>query len=111
MSVARSISLIGRFVSSGGGFGHRVRLPLPLHRVRIECVGVAGNEARAGGNQDVIEAAVEIAAGPQFDAGGVDAFLLNEVLRNVEVALCGRIVSSEECLPTITSMEVVSRQQ
>ncbi len=40
-----------------GGFGHRVRLALPLHRVRVEGVGVAGSEDRSGGYQDAVEAA------------------------------------------------------
>src|ERR1700674_222441 len=90
MSGAKSISLVGRFVSSGGGFGLPIRLPLPLHRVRIEGVGVARSEGRSGGNQDVVEAAIEVAARTHLNAGGVDTLLVSEVLCNVESALrCG----------------------
>jgi hypothetical protein len=90
MSGARSISLVGRFVSSGGGFWLPIRLPLPLHRVRIEGVGVAGSEGRAGGDQDVVEAAIEVAAGAHLNARGIDTLFLSEVLRDVESALrCG----------------------
>ena len=79
--------LVGRFPRLGRGLGHCVGLPLPLHRVRIEGVGVTGSEGRSGGHQDVVEAACQIAAGAQLDAGGVDTLFLREVLRNVEVSL------------------------
>ena len=82
---------VGRLVSSGGGFGRPIGLPLPLHRVRIECAGVAWSEGRSGGDQDVVEAAVEFAAGTHLDAGGVDTLFLREVLSDVEVTLCGGI--------------------
>ncbi len=49
--------LVGRLTRFGGGFGHRIGLPLPLHRVRIEGVGIAGSEDRSGRYQDVVEAA------------------------------------------------------
>jgi hypothetical protein len=88
MSGAKSISaLVGWFVTSGGGSGHPIRLPLPLHRVRIEGVGVAGSEGRSCGNQDVVETAVEIATGAHLDARGVDTLLLDELLRGIEVTL------------------------
>ncbi len=87
MSGAKSNGLVGRWVSSGGGFGHSVRLPLPLHRVRIEGVGIAGSEGCSSRDQDAVNAARGFAAGAQLDAGGVDALLLREVLRDVEVSL------------------------
>src|ERR1700730_1283868 len=87
MSGAKSIRLVGRFPRLGGGFGHRVRLPLPLHRVRIEGVGVTGSEGRSGWYQDAVEAASKLAAGAQLDAGGVDTLFLRKILRDVEVSL------------------------
>src|SRR5277367_3226671 len=87
MSGAKSTSLVGRWASSGGGFGHSVRLPLPLHRVRIEGVGIAGSEGRSSRNQDVVNAARGFAASAQLDARGVDTFFLREVLCDVEISL------------------------
>src|SRR5271170_5137775 len=90
MSGARSTSLVGWWVGSGGSFGHSIRLPLPLHRVRIKSVGIAGSEGPSRRYQNAIEAARGFAAGTQLDARGVDTLLLGEVLRNVESALsCG----------------------
>jgi hypothetical protein len=60
---------------------------LPLHRVCIEGVGVAWSEDRSGRHEDAVEAASQIAASAQLDAGGVDTLFLREVLRNVEVSL------------------------
>ncbi len=102
MSGAKSISLVGWFVSSWSGFGHRVWFALPLHRVRIEGVGIAGNEACSGGNQDAVEATARFTAGAQLDAGGIDTFFVGEVLLDVEIALgCGIGLSSAECFPTM----------
>src|ERR1700730_10967287 len=81
------MGLVGRFPRLGGGFGHRVRLALPLHRGRIEGVGVAWSEDRSRGHEDVVEAASQIAASAQLDAGWVDTLFLREVLRNVEGSL------------------------
>ena len=66
--------------------GLRVRLPVPLHCVRVE--GVAWNETRTGGNQNVVEAAIELAAGSQPNAWRIDTFLFQEILRHVEIAFC-----------------------
>jgi len=83
-------SLVGWLVSSGGGFGHPVRLPLPLHRVRIECVGIARSKRRSRRDQYVVETAARIATGTHLNARSVDTFLLRKVLFDVEVALsCG----------------------
>src|SRR5271155_2783639 len=91
MSGANSTGLVSRLLSSGGGFGHPVRLPLPLHRVRIECVGIAGSKGCSSGYQDAVEAAREIAASAELDARGIDTFLVGEILRDVESALCSCI--------------------
>src|SRR5271154_2771374 len=91
MSGAKSISLVGWFVTSGGGFGHPIRLPLPLHRVRVERVGIAGSERRSGGNQDVVNGTARFTAGAQLNARGVDTFFVSKVLLDVESALCGSI--------------------
>ena len=90
MSGAKSISLVGRFVSSRVGLGHRVRLPLTLHRVPVEGVGVAGSEDRSRRYQNAVKAAARFAAGTQLDAGRIDTLLVSEVLRDVEISLrCG----------------------
>jgi hypothetical protein len=91
MSSAKPISLIGGLVNLAANWRFCVRLPLPFYRVRIEGVGIGGNEAWAGGNQDVVEAAIEFTASSHFDSRGVDAVLLCEILRDVEVALCSGI--------------------
>ena len=49
-----------------------------------------GAEGRSRRYQDAVETAAGFAAGAQLDAGGIDTFLLREVLRDVEVSLgCG----------------------
>ena len=68
-------------------WGPAVRLPAPLDRVRIERVGFTRNEGGSGGHQDVVEAAAEFAAGAHLDARWIDAFFVDEILLDVEVAL------------------------
>jgi len=74
-----------------GGFRLRIWLACPLHGVRIEGCGIAGNEACSGRNQGAVEDAARFTAGAHVDAGGVDALLVGEVLLDIEVALGGGI--------------------
>ncbi len=73
------------------GCGISVSLAVPLHRVGIECVGVARNEGRSDRQQNVVEAAIEFSAGAHLDAGRIDTFLVDEILLDVKVALSGGV--------------------
>ena len=84
-----SANLFAPFARGRGYAGKAVGLAGAFDCAGVEGSRDAGVEGGSGGDEDVVCAAYLIVAGAEFDAGGVDALLHDEVLGDVEGAFCG----------------------